>query len=183
MFSPWTRLSSGSRTWRPGTAQPPNCNGKGEPPNTGSLEIIYWGFSKLLHNNFPQSSSSAIPWRQKNIGPGAPRGRTWWREGNGGAASSVAPGGGELDRHLSIGVIFGLYFQVIDINVISIVTLDKGLPVSCSSCFEVDTRRACKENILAICHICRSCANFQKHILHFDCSYTQQEGKHRCLHI
>ena len=58
---------------------------------------------------FPQSSM-AIPWRQKNIGPGVPRGSTWWREGNGGAASSVAPGGGELDRHLSIGVIFGLFF-------------------------------------------------------------------------
>ena len=58
---------------------------------------------------FPQSSL-AIPWRQKNIGPGVPRGSTWWREGNGGAASSVAPGGGELDRHLSIRVIFGLCF-------------------------------------------------------------------------
>ena len=54
--------------------------------------------------------SLAIPWRQKNIRPGAPRGRAWWREGNGGAASSVAPGGGELDRHLSIRVIFGLFF-------------------------------------------------------------------------
>ena len=55
-------------------------------------------------------SSLAIPWRQKNIRPCAPWGRTWWREGNGGAASSVTPGGGELDRHLSIRVIFGLYF-------------------------------------------------------------------------
>ena len=59
---------------------------------------------------FSQSSSLAIPWRQKNIRPGAPRGRAWWRQGNGGAASSVAPGGGELDRHLSIRVIFGLFF-------------------------------------------------------------------------
>ena len=159
MFSPWTRLSSGSRTWRPGTAQPPNCNGKGEPPNTGSLQIICWGFFTIIffgdtlaskeHRAGCSSGKNLVAWGK-------------WRSckqcgaRRGGAGSSP-----EHSRHL--------WFILFKISIV-IVTLDKGLPVSCSSCFEVDTRRACKEIILAICHICRSCANFQKlfaHILHF----------------